>query len=93
MVLGEFTDCEANLEYDSVEEMICSYLKDYNIPVLCGFPAGHGDVNLPLIMGAPITLDVTRTGATLSFNIEGRKKVIRTEDALEEYQELAGTDS
>ena len=89
VVLGEFTDCEANLEYDSVEEMICSYLKDYDIPVLCGFPAGHDDVNLPLIMGAPVTLDVTRTGATLSFNVEGKKKVIQTEDALEEFQRIS----
>ena len=88
VILGEFTDCEANLEYDSVEEMICSYLKDYNIPVLCGFPAGHDDVNLPLIMGAPVTLDVTASGATLSFNVEGKKKVVNTADAMEEFQEL-----
>ena len=84
VVLGEFTDCEANLDYESVEEMICSYLKDYDIPVLCGFPAGHDDVNLPLVMGAPVTLDVRTDGATLSFNIDGRKKAVRTEDALAE---------
>ncbi len=89
VVLGDFTECEANLEYESVEEMICSYLKDYKIPVLCGFPGGHGDVNLPLILGAPVTLDVTRTGATLSFNVEGRKKAVRTEDALEEFQRIS----
>lgn len=51
VVLGEFTDCEANLDFGSVEEMICSYLYDYGIPVLCGFPAGHDSVNLPLLMG------------------------------------------
>ena len=84
VVLGEFTDCEANLEYGSVEELICSYLKDYDIPVLCGFPAGHDEVNLPLILGAPVTLDVTPDGATLSFDVEGRKKVVRTADALAE---------
>ena len=79
VILGEFTDCEANLGYDSVEEMICSYLKDRDIPVLCGFPAGHGDVNLPLLMGAPVTLDVRDTGATLTFNVEGQTQVIDTE--------------
>ena len=88
VVLGEFTDCEDNLDYKDVEEMICSYLKDYDIPVLCGFPAGHGDVNLPLIMGAPVTLDVRDDGATLTFDVEGRKKVVRTEDALAEQQAL-----
>ena len=79
VVLGEFTDCEANLDYGSVEEMICSYLKDYNIPVLCGFPAGHGAVNLPLLMGAPVTMDVTGEGARLGFNVKGSKKTVRTE--------------
>ena len=80
VILGEFTDCGANLDFGSVEEMICSYLKDYDIPVLCGFPAGHGDVNLPLVMGAPVTLDVTLEGATLTFNLEGLKESVRTDD-------------
>ena len=79
VILGEFTDCEANLGYNSVEEMICSYLKDRDIPVLCGFPAGHGDVNLPLILGAPVTLDVRDTGATLTFDVAGETQTISTE--------------
>ena len=65
IVLGEFTECKADLEYESAEAMICSYIKD--IPVLCGFPAGHGDVNLPLIMGADVALEVRPDGATLAF--------------------------
>jgi muramoyltetrapeptide carboxypeptidase len=81
VVLGEFTDCKANLDFGSVEEMICSYLKDDGIPVLCGFPAGHGDVNLPLVMGAPVTLDVTASGATLTFDIAGVRQPVLTEDA------------
>ena len=87
VVLGEFTDCKANLEYGSVEEMICSYLQDYGIPVLCGFPAGHGDVNLPLLMGAPVTLDVSAEGATLSFGLNGRTETFSTEAALAELQD------
>ena len=79
VILGEFTDCKANLDYGSVEEMICSYLTDYGIPVLCGFPAGHGDVNLPLLMGAPVTLDVTASGATLSFGVEGATQIVETQ--------------
>ena len=84
VILGEFTDCEANLEYGSVEEMICSYLKAYGIPVLCGFPAGHDSVNLPLLMGAPVTLDVTESGATVSFDVEGRQKRVLTSEAVAE---------
>ena len=81
VILGEFTDCEANLGYDSVEEMICSYLADRDIPVLCGFPAGHGDVNLPLLTGAPVTLDVRDSGATLTFDVEGKTVIVPTETA------------
>jgi muramoyltetrapeptide carboxypeptidase len=83
VILGEFTDCEANLQIDSVEELICGYLRDRNIPVLCGFPAGHGDVNLPLILGAPVTLDVRDTGATLTFDVAGETRIISTETETE----------
>lgn len=71
VILGEFTDCGNEFTYESVEAMLCEYLKKYNIPVLCGFPGGHGDVNLPLMMGAPVTLDVRSDGATLQFDIDG----------------------
>ena len=84
VILGEFTDCEANLDFDSVEEMICSYLDGYGIPVLCGFPAGHDSANLPLLMGAPVTLDVTETGSRLTFNVDGFRKTVWTNDALDE---------
>ena len=76
VILGQFTDCEANLDFDSVEQMLCSYLDDYGIPVCCGFPAGHDEVNLPLIMGAPVTLSVTDTGSTLRFHTDGTQVCI-----------------
>ncbi len=76
VVLGGFTDCEANLGYGSVEELLCSYLRGYGIPVCCGFPAGHGDVNLPLLMGAPASLEVTPAGASLSFEAGGRQSPV-----------------
>ena len=84
VILGEFTDCEANLQIDSVEELICGYLRDRHIPVLGGFPAGHGDVNLPLILGAPVTLDVRPDGATLRFDVAGQTQTVATEDACAE---------
>ena len=86
VILGEFTDCKANLGFGSVEEMVSSYLKDLGIPVICGFPAGHGDVNLPLIMGAPATMDANGTGATLSFGMNAPKDTISTETALLQQQ-------
>ena len=81
IVLGEFTGCKANLDFDSVEEMICSYVPE-GIPVLCGFPTGHDDVNLPLVMGAPVTLDVTASGASLTFGMNGRQAPVSTEETV-----------
>ena len=81
IVLGEFTGCKANLDFDSVEDMICSYVPE-GIPVLCGFPTGHDDVNLPLVMGAPVTLHVTAAGASLTFGMEGRQVPVRTDETV-----------
>ena len=80
IILGEFTDCGKEFTYESVEAMLHELLKEYNIPVLCGFPGGHGDVNLPLVMGANVTIDVRNDGATLQFNIEGNQQQINTAD-------------
>ena len=76
IILGEFTECGSEFTYGSVEAMLRSYLKEYNIPLLCGFPGGHGDINLPLVMGAPVTIDVRNDGATINFNIDGEKEEV-----------------
>jgi len=79
VVLGDFTDCNNDVGYESVAAMLRQYIEPYNIPLLCGFPAGHEKVNLPLVMGAPVTLDVRTDGATLTFNIPGEQRTVRTE--------------
>ena len=83
VILGEFTDCGTEFKDDngrtiSNEAMLHNLLAQYNIPVLCGFPAGHGDINLPLVMGAPITIDVRQNGATLQFDIDGEQQTVNT---------------
>jgi muramoyltetrapeptide carboxypeptidase len=80
IILGEFTECGSEFTYGSVEAMLRSYLKEYNIPLLCGFPGGHGDINLPLVMGAPVTIDVRNDGATIDFNIDGEKEEVNVAD-------------
>ena len=87
VILGQFEDCGKELGFSSIEEMLSNHLKGYGIPVLCGFPAGHGKINLPLVMGAPVTLDVRKDGATLTFNIDGEQRDIFTE-GLEEQELL-----
>ena len=78
IVLGEFSDCGSEFTYENVEAMIRLLVEPYGIPMLCGFPGGHGDVNLPLVMGAPVTIDVRNDGATLQFNINGQQRDINT---------------
>ena len=78
VILGEFTDCGKEFTFESVEAMLYEQLKEYNIPVLCGFPGGHGDVNLPLVMGANVTIEVRTDGATLQFNIDGEQQQVNT---------------
>lgn len=78
VILGEFTDCGTEFTYESVEAMLHEMLAEYHIPVMCGYPGGHGDVNLPLVMGAPVTMDVRNDGATLQFDIDGSQCEVRT---------------
>ena len=90
IILGEFTDCGTEFTYESVEAMLNEMLKGYRIPVLCGFPGGHGDVNLPLVMGANVTIDVRNDGATLQFNIEGNQQTVNTASIAKTRMRLAG---
>ncbi|MBN1187639.1 MAG: LD-carboxypeptidase [Bacteroidales bacterium] len=52
----------------TAEEIVKDIIKDYNIPVAFGTPAGHIDPNLALIMGRHITLEVNDTQSTITFN-------------------------
>lgn len=76
IILGDFTDCTNDVGYESVEAMLREYIAPYNIPLLCGFPAGHEKLNLPLVIGAPVTMDVRAEGATLTFDISGKQQVV-----------------
>ena len=89
IVLGEFSDCGSEFTYENVEAMIRLLVEPYGIPMLCGFPAGHGDVNLPLVMGAPVTIDVRNDGATLQFNIDGEKRDVTTSAVIASPSPLA----
>lgn len=70
IILGEFTKCGKDLPFDTVEEMLSQYTAELGIPVCNGFQAGHGKVNLPLIMGADVILDVTPSGSRLVYKMK-----------------------
>ena len=67
IIFGDFEDCDRDLPYESVEEMLSVYTKKLGIPVCFGFPAGHGKVNMPLVEGAMTVLDVSDGRVGISF--------------------------
>lgn len=67
LVFGEFTDCPADLPFSCVEQMLDRYTKNLGIPVCYGFPSGHGEINLPFIEGAEVSLKVTQEHTQLTY--------------------------
>lgn len=58
-------------KFKSVADMISrQFLEGRQIPVAFGFPAGHGNVNYPLLMGAELKLDVGEDSYTLEWICE-----------------------
>ena len=93
VILGDFSDCDIDLGYDSEVEMLRELLAPYNIPVMCGFPAGHERKNLPLVIGAPVTLDVRSDGASLTFDMPGKQRVVRTKELREPKKNVPELDA
>lgn len=78
LIFGEWVDIPADCEsysgnsrggeFKSVADMIRrEFLEGRQIPVAFGFPAGHGDVNYPLLMGAELKLEVSEDGYTMEW--------------------------
>ena len=78
LIFGEWVDYPEECEtyngnsrggkFKSVADMISrQFLNDRNIPVAFGFPAGHGEVNYPLMMGTKLKLDVNEDSYTLEW--------------------------
>ena len=73
-IVGDFTDCIPDLGYGSIAQMLWErYLRDMDIPVCCGFPAGHDKRNVPLIEGANVRLSVKEGDCSLSFDVKGEE--------------------
>ena len=54
IILGRFTNCG---EGSSLKDFFSEVARDFNVPCLMGFEAGHKGVNLPLPIGASSVLD------------------------------------
>jgi len=57
LIGGEFINCGEPVE---IERLLMAAASSLNIPLLTGFPVGHGRNNLTLPMGMPVRLDTRR---------------------------------
>ncbi len=61
LVVGGMSGMNDNLVHygKTAEEIIAETVEEYNYPVCYGFPAGHIDRNLSLVMGAEVMMEVS----------------------------------
>ena len=88
VVFGSFCSIKFDLQFGSVEQMLVAHLRDLDIPICCGFPVGSNSC-LPLIMGAPCSLDVSVEDVTLTFNIEGDMHTYYIEKQSQQLMKMA----
>ena len=65
IVFGDFTECATDLPFMDIEDMLSQYVRNLGIPVCFGFPGGHGKVNMPLVEGSFVRLDVGPLGSRI----------------------------
>ncbi len=69
--LGDYSGSSRGGKFESVADMITrQFLTDINVPVAFGFPAGHGDINYPLLMGEMAELNVNADNFTLTCGVQ-----------------------
>jgi muramoyltetrapeptide carboxypeptidase len=71
LIVGHFTDMKtSNSDYGKTAyEIIHDAVKEYDYPVVFGFPAGHELPNYPLLMGGKVEVDVTREGCNINCDL------------------------
>jgi muramoyltetrapeptide carboxypeptidase len=65
VLVGELTACEAKDADYTALDVIAERVGAWGVPAACGFPAGHTEHNVPLVLGLPVTLDCT--GGRLAY--------------------------
>lgn len=69
IIVGDMSQLKSNTTTwgSSVEQLILDVLKDYDFPIAFGFPAGHESVNLALIFGRTIKLNISPSKTQITF--------------------------
>lgn len=70
LIVGQFSDYEEDPTFGkSVYEIIEDAVSDYSYPICFDFPVGHTELNLPLISGHAVNLEVASERVKLSYLI------------------------
>lgn len=65
LIVGDFTKAGTDEDFSDMNKMIHEMVAGYDYPVAFGVPVGHGDVNIPFLIGCPIEMNVSPDGVTL----------------------------
>ena len=70
IIIGDMTNIKKNTTPfgQTVEEIVLEATKEYDFPILFGFPAGHDDVNKAIFLGREIEMKVGKKHSTVKFN-------------------------
>ena len=73
LIIGQFTEYVENKSLGKdLYGALADVLKEYDMPVCFNFPVGHVTLNVPLVNGARVTLEVGKKEARLSFALHDR---------------------
>lgn len=66
VIFGKMPGCQPPSHSSYVlEDVICDVLADQTVPILYGFPAGHGGEQVTLPLGLPVQIDGSAAAVTL----------------------------
>ena len=70
LIVGQFTEYEEKKQLGKeLYGALADLVKEYDYPVCFNFPVGHVPMNLPLISGAPVRLEVGKKEVRLTFQL------------------------
>jgi len=69
LIVGQMTDMQDNETPFgfTANQIIADVVKEYQYPVMFGFPAGHSRQNEPIVLGAKVRMSVSESESELSF--------------------------
>jgi muramoyltetrapeptide carboxypeptidase len=69
LIVGDFSDLRKNTTPfgKNLKQIILDAVKDFDFPVLFEFPAGHEKLNMPLILGREIIMDIKSSTSSIEF--------------------------